>query len=150
MFLVSIRTNGPIAGPVPLTHRKIKRRSTRLLVLHLGELGVDDVLVGLARAARGSGAAAGRLLLAAALRSLLLLGVHLLAELLGRLRERLGLGLDLVLVLGLEYGFGVLHRRLNLILLAGIELVAVVLKRLAHRVHRRLELIACIDELERL
>src|SRR3954464_6308195 len=113
MFLVSIQTNGPIAGPGPLTHRNIKRRSTRLLVLHLGELGVDDVLVGLARLARGSGAAARALLLAAALRGLLLLGIHLLAELLRRLGERLRFGLDLVLVLGLEGAFGVLDRSLD-------------------------------------
>src|SRR5689334_12438192 len=122
MFLVSIQTNGPIAGPVPLTHRKIKGRSARLLVLHFRELGVDDVLVGLARAARGIGATAGRLLLAAALRGLLLLGIHALAELLRRLRQRLRFRLDLVLVLGLERAFGVLYRGLDLILLAGLEL----------------------------
>src|SRR5436190_22394068 len=150
MFLVSIRTNGPIAGPVPLTHRKIKRRSTRLLVLHLGELGVDDVLVGLARAARGSGTAAGRLLLAATLRRLLLLGAHLLAKLLRRLGECLPFRLDLVLVIGLEHALGILDRRLDLLLLAGVDLVAVLLERLPYRVYQRFRLVPCVHQLERL
>src|SRR6266704_5142251 len=79
-----------------------------LLVLDLGEFGVDDVaLIGLARRL---GLLAG---LGASL-SLLRIGVHLLAELLRRLRERLRLGVDLRLVVGLHRPFGVLERGLDL------------------------------------
>src|SRR3982750_2408686 len=118
--------------------------SARLLVFDLGELGVDDVLVFLAGFARR---AAARLLLAGALRPRLLLRGHLLAELLRRLRERLALRLDLVLVLRLEDAFRVLDRRLDLFLLGGVDLVAVLLQRLAHGVYQRLGGIAGVDEL---
>src|SRR6185369_9670167 len=126
-------------GPLSVT-----RSLTRFLVLHFGELGVDHValvlLAGRLGLARGL---ALRLLLLGLLR-----GIHLLAELLRRLAERLQLCLDLGLVLRLERALGVLHRGLDLFLLAGVELVAVVLERLLHRVNRRLELVAGVDQLE--
>src|SRR6202008_99611 len=95
----------------------------------------------LATAARGR-AAAGRRLLA--------LGVHLLAEFLRGLCERLSLTVDLVLVFGLEHALGVLDRRLDLVLLRGIDLVAVFLQRAAHGVYQRLRGVARVDQLERL
>src|SRR5258708_29372617 len=112
MLLVSIRTNGPIAEPVrnPLQDQDL---SARLLVLHFRELGVHHVLVLLA----GFGLALllARPALRAGLVLGLLLGLDLLAQLLRGLPERLRLGLDLALVVGLETAFGVLDRRLVLL-----------------------------------
>src|SRR6266851_2622048 len=123
----------------------LPKSSAGLLVLDLGELGVDDVLVLL----RWLGL---RLLRAAllGLRLGLRFGVHLLAELLRRLRQRLRLGVDLALVLGFERTLGFLERGFDLVLLGGVELVAVVLERLADRVHQRFALVARVYQLERL
>src|SRR6185437_8639963 len=121
-----------------------RRQSTRLLVLHLGELRVNDVLFLLRLGARRFSLriSLGRSLL------LLLRGVDLFAELLRRLRQRLSRGVDLRLVVGLEDRFGVLQRRLDLVLLAGVDLVAVVLDRFSHGVDQRLALVARVDQLE--
>src|SRR5438874_13755865 len=97
------------------------RASARFLVLHLGELGIDDVLFLLRLTGRLRAGVA-----AATRRLLLLRRVHLLAQLLRRLRQRLALRLDLVLALGLERAFGVLHGGLALILVAALELRPVV------------------------
>src|ERR1051325_6008724 len=139
----SQQTNGPRSGPATSLHMEAET-SARLLVLPLGDLCVDAFLVLLA----GSPRRAGARLLLRALRLRLLLRVHLLAELLRRLRERLALGFDLVLVFRLEDAFGVLDRRLDLFLLAGVDLVAVLLQRLPHGVYQRLGAIAGVDELE--
>src|SRR3989454_10729547 len=97
--------------------------SAGLLVLHLGELGVDDVaLVLLAGVPRGGALR----LLAARLR--LGFGVHLFAQLLRRLRERLRLGVDRRLVFRLERALGVLQRGLDSLLFARLQLVAVILE----------------------
>src|SRR2546422_9273338 len=115
MLLVSMRTTK-------------SKTSARLLVLHLGELGVDHIAVVLLA---GFGLALllarARAALRAGLRLGLLIGVHLLAELLRSLRERLRLRLDLGLVLGFQRALGVLDRGLDLLLLAGLDLVAVFL-----------------------
>src|SRR2546428_14139333 len=118
MLLVSMRTTK-------------SKTSARLLVLHLGELGVDDIAVVLL-----AGFGLALLLARAGLRFGLLIGVHLLAELLRSLRERLRLRLDLGLVLGFQRALGVLDRGLDLLLLAGLDLVAVFLERLSHRVYQ--------------
>src|SRR6202008_2721620 len=102
------------ASPCSKLSPQQPRLTARLLILDLGELGVDHVLVLLAglRLARLGLALAGLGL------GLLLLGVHLLAQRLRGLRQRLALGVDLGLVLGLEHALGVLDRRLDLLLLA--------------------------------
>src|SRR6267142_2340241 len=122
MLLASIRANGPVA-------------SARFLVLHFRELGVDHVavvlLAGLGlRPVRAAALRAG-------LRLPLLLGVDLLAQLLRGLRQRLGLRLDVAIVLGLEDALRVLDRRLDFLLLGGVDLVAVLLERLPHGVYQR-------------
>src|SRR6267142_3796132 len=108
MLLVSMRTTK-------------SKTSACLLVLHLGELGVDHVAVVLL-----AGFCLALFLARAALRPRLrlglLVGVHLLAELLRGLRQRLRLRRDLALVLGLERALGVLDRGLDLFLLGGVDL----------------------------
>src|SRR5437867_4977338 len=117
----------PSARTRPVKAARIVAPLLTFLVLDLGEFGVDDVsLIGLARC---FGFLAGL----SALR-LLRIGVHFLAEFLRRLRERLRLGVDLRLVVGLHRAFGVLERGFDLRLFVSPELVAVLLERLAHRV----------------
>src|SRR5207247_3806413 len=99
------------------------RGSAGLLVLHLGELGVDDVAIVLLAGVPRGGALR---LLAARLR--LGFGVHLFAQLLRRLRERLRLGVDRRLVFRLERALGVLQRGLDSVLFARLQLVAVILE----------------------
>src|SRR5437879_7751824 len=96
------------------------KTSARLLVLHLGELGVDHIAVVLL-AGFGLALLLARAGLRAGLRLGLLLGVDLLAELLRRLRERLRLRLDLGLVLGLERALGVLDRGFDLLLVGRVD-----------------------------
>src|SRR5712691_7771765 len=106
------------------------------LVFHLGEFGVDDVaLIGLARRL-------GLLASLGASLSLLRIGVHLLAELLRRLRERLRLGVDGRLVVGLHRAFGVLERGFDLRFFVRPEFFAIFLERLSYRVDQRVELVA--------
>src|SRR2546426_3517197 len=136
MLLVSMRTTK-------------SKTSARLLVLHLGELGIDHVAVVLL-AGFTLALFLARAALRAGLRLGLLIGVDLLAELLRGLRERLRLRLDLALVLGLERGLGVLDRRLDLLLLGRVDLVAVFLERLAHRVYQRLGGVPRVDQFQRL
>src|SRR5712691_8494031 len=111
MLLVSMRTTK-------------SKPSARLLVLHLGELGVDHVAV-VFLAGFGLALLLARAALRAGLRLGLLIRVDLLAELLRRLRERLRLRLDLGLVLGLERALGVLDRGLDLFFFRRLDLVAV-------------------------
>ena len=76
------------------------------------------------------------------------LGVHLLAELLARGHQRLGLGFYRRLVVRLERLLGLLQRRLDLVLLAGIELLAVLGRLLLHAVDHRVGGVARLDHLE--
>src|ERR1043166_488300 len=71
-----------------------------LVVVDLGELRVDDVLLG--AATRAAGAARAAVSAGAALRGLFGLLVHRLAELHRSLRERIGLGLDRLGVVALH------------------------------------------------
>src|SRR2546425_6766507 len=136
MLLVSMRTTK-------------SKTSARLLVLHLGELGIDDIAVVLL-AGFGLALLLARSALRAGLRLGLLIGVHLLAELLRGLRERLRLRLDLGLVLGFQRALGVLDRGLDFLLLGGLDLIAVFLERLPHRVYQCLRGIPRVHQLERL
>src|SRR5437868_3168128 len=102
---------------------------TRLLVLDLGELGIDDVAVVLLRLA-SLGLFPGSVFLGSGSGGLLALGVHLLAEFLRGLPERLRLGVDVGLVVRFHHAFGFLDGRFDLFLLAGLQLVAVVGERL--------------------
>src|SRR5262249_34513133 len=79
-----------------------------LVVVDLGELRVDDVLLGAAagRPTRGRAAVARAL-------TLLSLGVHGLAKLHGSLRERVGLGADRLSVVALDGFLEVGHRVLD-------------------------------------
>src|SRR5437588_9681293 len=145
-MLLSIRKRATLCAR-PAAINSSRSGSAGLLVLHLGELGVDDVaLVLLAGVPRGG----ALLLLTARLRLGLSFGVHLFAQLLRRLRERLRLGVDRRLVFGLERAFGVLQRGLDFLLFARLQLVAVILERLADRVYQRLQLVARVDELQHL
>src|SRR5512135_2738622 len=126
MSLSKRETGGRLAPPPAADY--LAAASAGLLVLDFGELGVDDVAFGLLSGLL-PGTAGGLLL-----RSLRF-GVHLLAELLRGLCERLRLGVDLRLVVRLDGFLGFLRRRLDLIFLARVQLVAVVLERFPHRVH---------------
>src|SRR5690349_1203430 len=132
-----------------------RRRSARSTfpVLHLGELGIDDVafvaLLATARlTARLPGRAAGSATCRARLR---LLGrIHLLAELLRSLRQCFRLRAHRRLVAVLDGVLGLLDCGFDRGLLARVDLVAVFGQRLPDRVHETVGLVARLDELAEL
>src|SRR5712692_3874477 len=125
----------PSARTRPVKTARVVAPLLTFLVLDLGEFGVDDVaLIGLARRL---GVLAGL----SALR-LLRIGIHFLAEFLRRLRERLRLGVDLRLVVGLHRPLGVLERGFDLRLFVRPEFLAVFFERLSYGVDQRIELVA--------
>ena len=63
-----------------------------------------------------------------------------------RLRQRLGLFLDVVLVVALEYAFKIFNRGFDRVALGLFDLVAVLLQRLAHAVDHGVGLVARLDE----
>ncbi|ABA50337.1 putative NAD-specific glutamate dehydrogenase encoded in antisense gene pair with dnaKJ [Burkholderia pseudomallei 1710b] len=122
------------------------------VLLHFLEVGIDDV-VGRLRAAlrrRTFGCRPGRARGACLLR--LHVGVHLLAELLRRRRNRFDLRVDRRLVARrvLQHVLELLERRFDLLLLARLQLVAVLGERLLRAVHERIALVAGFGELTQL
>src|SRR6185503_6785565 len=126
-----------------------RRRGSGVALHGLGlplvhDLGVDDVLLlGLGlRAVLGRAVAGGALLLLGAL-------VHRLGDLVERALERLGLGVDLVGVLGGQALADVLDRGLDLLLGGGVDLLGEVLELALGLVGRVLAAVAGLRELTR-
>ena len=108
-------------GPRTLCPSVRSAGGSLLAVLHFLELGVDDIaIVGLRAAAATTGRGFGT-----GATGLTGIGVHLLGQLVRRLRQRLRLRLDVVLVVALQRLFGILQGGLDRGLLGGVDLVDV-------------------------
>src|SRR3970040_1997930 len=119
-------------------------------VLHFRVLRVDNIAVVLLLARSPGAAGSPRALSTLGLLLRLLLGIHLLRELVRGLRARLGLCLDRRLVLALQRLLGFLQRLLDLRLLVGAQLVAVVLERFPDTVNDVVALVLRFHQLARL
>src|SRR5258708_10752023 len=129
-------------NPIPVSRRPFSglRRALLLVVVDFGELGVHDIVVRLGRVPR----AVGRSIRLG--RAFLLRLVHRLAELHRSLRQRLGLGLDALDVVGLDRflqrGDGIF----DVGPFCRVDVAAMLAQRLLRRMDQRIALVLGFDQ----